>query len=38
MITFLEAIGWIAWGAAYAFFILLLARFMGSNNRNNWRP
>ena len=38
MNTLLEALGWIAGLGIYAAFIIVLAHFLGTNDRSNWRP
>ena len=38
MSTLLKALGWIAGLGIYAAFIIALARFLGTNDRSNWRP
>lgn len=38
MNTLLEALGRIAGLGIYAAFIIVLARFLGTNDRSNWRP
>lgn len=37
MNTLLEALGWIVGLGIYAAFIIILAHFLGTNDRN-WRP